>query len=443
MPPENEDKGLNIEALVASAVEKASATRAATAATEAVTAKTPEIVAEAARSAAETTKAVVAEVARGLKADFDEKIEAVEAAAKAARGTFAMVSGKTNEIPFENEPGILGARITRAWLCAGEDMNGVPRVLADIYKDKGTADYVARTLETSVPTKGGILVVPQVAVEQFIERLAQTAVLYPLCQQIPMPSGALRIPGYASGPNMGWVGETTKNRASSATFKGINMSSKKAFVMVPISNDLLEEASIDADRILANEIVRLLAELVDNQLINGTKSEHAPGGILTNADITNTSLAAAVDSDLPAEILARVMDRHVNLEEGTVGWLFNNQIWAALFNLKTTTGAYLFREEMNRGMLLGFPYKRTSYIANAATTNNPTKIIFGKFSEILIGVNRELRLERSREAAYYDEDGNVQAAFPRDLTLLMGTFKMDAGFRQPEAIDVTTNVHTS
>lgn len=440
---DNEDQGLDIEALVSKAVEKASATRAVAAAADAVAEKAPEIVSQATAQANATTKAVISEVARALKSDMDAKLEETQKEFRALRGTFSLVPGKTEERPHAQEPGILGARIVRAWLAGGEHMDNVPRVLADLYKDRAASDYVARTLETSVPSKGGQLIVPGFAANEFIDRLFQEAVVYPMCKQIPMPSGSLSIPGFASGPNMGWVGETTKNRASSASFRGITMSSKKAFVLVPISNDLLEEASLDADRIVADDIVRVLAELVDNQLINGTRTEHTPGGLYTNQDITKTSHGAAADADLPAEILARVQTRKVNANPMNSCWVMNPTVRMLFYNLKTTTGAYHFRDEMNRGTLMGFPIKVTTHIANSVASNNPTELYFGNFSELLVGVNRDLRFERSREAAYYDEDGNVAAAFARDLTLLMGTFKMDSAVRRPEAFDITTNVYTS
>lgn len=434
----------DIEALVSRAVEKASAERAATAATEAVTAKTPEIIAEVTKAANDTARSVITEVARGLAEKSKTEVEdEVRRQVEAHRSTFSILPSKDQERPYADQPGVLGGRIVRAFLLGDEKMSNVPEIIRTVYKDAKCADFVARTLETSNPTKGGLLVVPEIAVSEFIDRLYQEAVLFPLCRRIPMASGSVMIPGFSSGPNMGWVNETSNNRASSASFKGLTLNSKKAFVAVPISNDLLEEGSIDADMIVADDIVRVLAELVDSQLFNGTRTQYAPGGLFTNTLITNTSLGAAVDADLPATIVARVMARKVNVDKANFRWFFNHSVWEDFYNLKATTGSYLLRDEMDRGMLLGFPYSVTTHITNEVASYSPTKIVFGNPKEMFLGVNRELRFERSKEAAYYDENGNVAAAFSKDVTLIKGTFKMDAEVRRAEAWDITTNVRTA
>jgi HK97 family phage major capsid protein len=447
MPPENEDQGLDVEAMVSKAVEKASTERAAAAADKAVTEKTPEIVAEAIRAAQADTKAVVTEVARTLKADFDAKMEQAEAVARATRSSFGLVSGKSKNdpdaAPYSDEPGVLGARILRAWVCADHNTADIPRVLQDTFHDRAAAEYVARALETSTPSKGGVLVVPEFAVQHFIDRLHAASVLVPMMQKIPMPSGALNIPGFSTAANMGWVNEISNNRSSTPAFRAVNMTSKKAFAMVAISNDLLEEASLDADRIVSNDIVNVLGELLDSQFLNGTRTAYTPGGLLTNTDVTKTALTAAVDADLPATIIARVMARNVQINPMNSGFIFNHSVWKGFYNLKTTTGAYHFREEMNQGRLLGYPFKVTTLIVNSVAANTPTEIYFGKWDEYLLGVTRELRFERSKEAAYYNESGTLMGAFPQDVSLIKATYKCDALPRIPEAFDITTVVHTS
>lgn len=430
-----------IQALVRQAVESASVLKAE----QAVAEEAPKIVEKALAEATKRTTQIVTEVAEGLEkrmeAQYEKMVEkAIEKSA--ARSTFGRLPKAGNTNPVADDPGLMAARLLRAWLVSNRNTAGIVETIRDVFKDKAGAEYAARALETTKPSTGGALIVPQTLVEEFIPLLRQESVLLGDVRRIPMPSGAINIPGFNRGVNMGWTGELSPNRSQTPGFKAISMSSKKAYCIVAISKDLLEEASVDADRLVRADIVAALAELLDEALLLGERTNYTPQGLLTHPDITKTAHAALVNADLPATILARVMARKVKFTAADAGWRFNHSIWLQFYNLKNDLGVYEFREEMDRGMLAGYPYKVTTLIPNASGGHETTNIFFGKWSELFLGETRDLRFELSDQAAYYDENGVLKSAYSEDSTLIKATYKCDADVRMPEAFDITTGVYT-
>lgn len=208
--------------------------------------------------------------------------------------------------------------------------------------------------------------------------------------------------------------------------------------MVPISNDLIRSTSAEADRMIRDDMISSMALAEDYAAMYGKGTEYTPRGVFHTDGIEKKKLGAAPDSDNLGDFVGTLMSKNINWNN--VGWIFNGRIWNKLYHLKTTTGAYLHREELNAGRFLGFPYKVTNQIQSTGT-NLATDIFFGDFAEFIIGEEMGLEMMASTEATYQD-GGELVSAFSRDQTVIKVTAKHDFGVRHPEAFVVGTDIHT-
>ena len=71
-----------------------------------------------------------------------------------------------------------------------------------------------------------------------------------------------------------------------------------------------------------------------------------------------------------------------NIDDIKAGWAMNSMLEGVFRNMKTTTGADIYRDEMATGKLCGFPYKVSNQIP---TENGKTDLFFGNWSDLLIG----------------------------------------------------------
>ena len=107
-----------------------------------------------------------------------------------------------------------------------------------------------------------------------------------------------------------------------------------------------------------------------------------------------------------------------------------------LKNIKTTTGDYIYREEMNAGKLLGFPYKVSNQIA---TENKKTSIIFGNWADLLVGEQLGLETYTTLDGSWTDENGVQHNAFEENLSATRALMYVDIAARHAESFIVVKN----
>ena len=103
---------------------------------------------------------------------------------------------------------------------------------------------------------------------------------------------------------------------------------------------------------------------------------------------------------------------------------------------KTNTGDYIYREEMNAGKLLGFPYKVSNQIA---TESKKTSIIFGNWADLLVGEQLGLETYTTLDGSWTDEAGNQHNAFEENLAATRALMYIDIAARHAESFIVVKN----
>lgn len=344
-------------------------------------------------------------------------------------------------------PGLIFGRIWRAAACAHNDKDftreGPMRVLVDRYHDRSTATMLERAMSVGTPSEGGFAV-PDVLSDQWIPLLYPVSKLLFLGARImPMPEGNMRVPRVASGGTFSYGKENAKILASQPSVGEVKFAAKKLRGLVAISNDLLRVQSAMADAIVRDDGIKGMAAAFDRAGFVALGSEDEPLGALKDPSATQVAINGLVTGDTPTKFVTTLVNANVDPDgPGKFGWAFNATVWEQLYNLKTTTGQYLFREQMDQGKLLGYPFGRTTRIANGTDANEKTTVGFGDWSEYWIARQGELEIVATTEGGYYDAAGNAQLPFGLDQTVLRFIDKHDMRLRQAAAMAVSSNVHT-
>ena len=158
--------------------------------------------------------------------------------------------------------------------------------------------------------------------------------------------------------------------------------------------------------------------------------EHVDAKTLSNDDLADSN--GKITADFPVFVRSKVLAK--NVDDNKLGWAFNSVLEGYLMNLKTTTGAYIYRDEMNTGKLLGFPYR----VSNQITTDTTglTELAFGNWADLLVGEQMGLETYTTLDGSWVDEEGTQHNAFEENLAATRALMYVDIAARHTMTGDV-------
>lgn len=304
-----------------------------------------------------------------------------------------------------------------------------------------------KALSATNPSGGGYLI-PEVYLADIVELLYSKTVIFGLgAQKVPMANGNLNIPRMTSGARATWGGEGRKIAKSQPAFGNIKMSAKRLEAIVPQTRELLMSTDFSADQIFANDLTRRMELGLDFGGMFGKGGEFQPLGVFVDKEVEhldaknlgNTDLASAtgvITADFPVFVRSKVLAK--NVDDAHLGWTFNSVLEGFLMNLKTTTGAYIYRDEMTGGKLLGFPY----LVSNQITTDGGglTELAFGNWSDLLVGEQMGLETYTTLDGSWVDEEGTQHNAFEENLAATRALMYVDIASRHKESFIHVKNI---
>lgn len=304
-----------------------------------------------------------------------------------------------------------------------------------------------KALSATNPVAGGFLI-PEIYLDDIIELLYSKTVIKELgARTIPLETGNINIPRMTSGVRAMWGGEARKIATSQPTFGNLRLSAKRLECIVPQTRELIMSTKYSADEIFANDLTRRMQLGLDWGGLYGKGGEFQPTGIantpgveVVDASKLNTQYADAsgkITADFPVYIKSLVMSK--NVDDQALGWAFNSFTEGYLMNLKTTTGDYLYRDEMNQGKFLGIPYLVSNQIPTDAKKGT-TDIFFGNWADLMIGDQMGLETFTTLEGCWTDENGVSHNAFEDNLTGTRALMYDDIGVRHVESFVYVKNV---
>lgn len=303
-----------------------------------------------------------------------------------------------------------------------------------------------KALSIMSPADGGYLI-PEVYSNDVIELLYPKTVIVELgAQTVPLTNGNLNLPKMTAGSRAQWGGEQRKINPSAPKFGNIKLSAKRLEAIVPQTRELLMSTSFSADNMFANDLMRRMQLGLDYGGLYGTGGEFQPLGVAYNKDIQNINAktignldladnTGKITADFPVYVRSTALSK--NIDDIKAGWTFNSMLEGYLLNLKTSTGAYIYRDEMNTGKLLGFPYKVSNQIA---TNSGLTDLFFGNWSDLLIGDQMGLETYTTLDGTWTDDEGVQHNAFEENLAATRALMYDDIGVRHAESFLYCKNI---
>lgn len=324
-----------------------------------------------------------------------------------------------------------------------------------------------RALSTSVGAAGGFILPPDYA-NEIIELLRPIAVVRSAGpRMIPMPRGTMTLPGQASAASASYGSEGSVIKSSQQGLNQIVASFKKLTAMVPVSNDMMRYADPAADAFVRDDLVQVVALTEDQNFILSDGTKDSPRGYLSFANgyavvnggtagtfsTTGNSTAAAGGNFLTSTssyTLATVAAElggavnkldTANVRDNKRVWFMNPRSYNYLYNVQNSLGVYVYRDELNKGTLLGYPFKKTTEIGanyhNADSSQTDCSFVFlVEMNEDIILDSMSLELAVSREGTYVDASGTTWSAFQTDQTIIRAIAEHDHQMRHDAAVAV-------
>lgn len=335
----------------------------------------------------------------------------------------------------------------------GEQVGTIVRAVALFGRDKRAAlDWAEqqyggrspeyRALEGSTFTAGGALVQESYA-REVIELLRARSVIRKLSPVVvQLVNGNFTMPKLTGGARATYVGEAKQITKTQETVGQLKLSEKKLAALVPVSNDLLMNASPDASLLVRDDLIAAMATKEDAAFLRDDGTEFTPKGIrhwavAANVSASNGTTLAQVRQDI-RELIQALQGANVRMLRPA--WIMaprakNFMMW----DLVTANDTLPFHDELAQGRLNGWPVGVTNNVPTNLGAGTDSELYLVDMADVVIGDAMTLQIALSQEASYTD-GSNTRHAFERDETVVRAISKHDIGMRHDESIAVKTGL---
>ena len=290
-----------------------------------------------------------------------------------------------------------------------------------------------RVFTTGLPAggPGSNIIATNLLADQFIDRMRAALVIKRLGARILSGlTGNVAIPRLKGSATAGWVAENTALTASDPQLDQISLTPKHAGALTEFSRNMLLQASPDVEQLVRADLAAILAQALDIAAISGTGTSNMPRGILNTSGIGSVALGtngAAITYDNIVDLIGQVQDQ--NAEMGNA-FLSNYKVRRAVLKLKDTTNKPLGEDVVFQGAPRAFTTNVPSN-GTKGTGTNLSSLIYGDFSQLLIGLWSELDIlvNRYKSTAYSKGNCQVRAMMTCDISV-----------RHPESFAAITDI---
>ena len=252
-------------------------------------------------------------------------------------------------------------------------------------------DGERRALGGGTDAAGGFTV-PTVTSSELIDLARAEMVLAQAGARIvPLTSDQTVIAKVASDPVPAWRVENAAVNESDPTFSGVTLAPKSLAVMVKASVELMQD-SLNLEAELPRILARALAGEIDRAGLIGSGSGAEPEGIVNYSGLTANTYAGGALASYGPLLNARGALHGAN--ERLTGFILASRDENALAGLTATDGQPL----MLPRALEQVPMLHTTALpVDGGAGSDESQIIAGDFSQMLMGIRSEIRVEILRE----------------------------------------------
>ncbi|MDB5569077.1 MAG: phage major capsid protein [Hyphomicrobiales bacterium] len=247
---------------------------------------------------------------------------------------------------------------------------------------------------------GGYLV-PVPAEREILQRMANISPIRAISSVREISTATYRKAFSVSGPSGGWVAEADpRPQGANQQLADMSFPAMELYAMPAATQSLLDDAAVDIEQWVAQEIDTVFAEQEGAAFVNGN-GVNKPTGFLSYTKSTvaawswgktaylPTGVAGALPAANPSDIF---VDLIYALRAGyrqNARFVMNRKTQAAVRKLKATTGEYLWQPPSGVGQpatLMNFPLVESEDMPDMAADSFP--VAFGDFQRAYLVVDR-------------------------------------------------------
>lgn len=307
----------------------------------------------------------------------------------------------------------------------------------------GEADHELSVFKSLNASNTGSFLIPPEYSADFVDLLRAKAVVRSMGASLyPIAGDTLILRRLTGGATAYWVGQAsgdTEKHESEPTLGQIRLVLKEVAGLVKVSNNLLADASPAADRIVKEDMVKVLGLAEDLAYIRGTGGLQ-PLGIYNDPAVPRTTLGAGNGAVPSYDDLLDAMYAIENANGTYTAWLVHPRSTNTLRKIKDGTGNYIYTAgDVTKGLpdtLFGLPVFKTTQIPTTLTFGvsgaTCSFIVLGNWPEFCIGQKAGgIEVTTSTEAG---------TAFQNDETWFRATLRVDGVARQPAEFYIIAGV---
>jgi HK97 family phage major capsid protein len=258
----------------------------------------------------------------------------------------------------------------------------------------------AKAMSVGSNADGGYLVPPEVET-QIGQRLTAISPIRAIAGVRTISGNVYKKPFMTAGPAVGWVGETdARTQTGSPTLDELSFPAMELYAMPAATATLLEDAAVNIDQWLAQEVEQVFAAQEGTAFVTGD-GNNKPKGFLSYTTVAQSSwswgnigyiasgAAGAFPASNPSDVLVDLIYA-VNAGYRQNGaFVMNRKTQSAIRKFKDTTGGYLWQPPATAGgkaTLMTFPVIEAEDMPDIAA--NSLSIAFGDFNRGYLVVDR-------------------------------------------------------
>jgi len=299
-----------------------------------------------------------------------------------------------------------------------EDRRELVRWLQAAIKGGGEHFKAAGFMAEGTDADGGYLVPPDYypGVMRIVE---QYGLIRAGATVLPMKSDELPATTLTSGLIMTWGSEGATESGQKPQFGRVTLTAKKMIGIVPITNELLDDAGIDIVNLLLQLFGEAIAEEEDKIGFTGDTGAGDPfDGILNDSGVQVRSLGAGETSftNVDADDLADLTTDITSGAARGAKFYMHRTVFNVVRKLKDNNGNYIWVTPGGDqpGTIWGYPYELSEVMPSISDSGaGKPFIIFGNLRHFYLGDRKKMTVAKS-----------VHAGFTEDQTIVRVTHRV-------------------
>lgn len=291
-----------------------------------------------------------------------------------------------------------------------------------------------KAMSVGTNTDGGYL-----APDYFASEVIRVAGNYGLVRRFARPwqmSGKTEKVPTAGSVTTYRVNEKAKATASQPTIGQVTLTAKKLVAMIPVSNELLEDANINLVDLLTILAGESLSKKEDDWGLNGLASGE---GILQNASVPILTLGSG-DVTYGAADFNDLLDAMNLVDENAIGnarWVSSFSVFNAFRKIQDTTHEPILQNPGGGqpATLWNFPVTFSPVMPKTTDGSQAGKkfMTLANFDYMMFGDRKQVSVEISREATITDTDGSTAInLFEQDMSAVRVIERVDIQLAMPD-----------